>query len=75
VCYEGQQAQLTVCVVNQDFPAMFGLPWMDSIKLDWENLLPAVLSVSAEMEPGRNQLLADFKKMYQHVFSDCQVPF
>jgi len=26
VCYKDQRAQLTVCVVNQDFPALFGLP-------------------------------------------------
>jgi hypothetical protein len=54
VWYKGQQAQLTVCVVDRDFPALFGLPWIGSIKLDWDNLLPAVLSVSAEMDPDRN---------------------
>jgi hypothetical protein len=27
VCYKGQQAQLTVCVVDRVFPALFGLPW------------------------------------------------
>jgi hypothetical protein len=69
VCYKGQQSQLTVHVVNQDFPALFGLPWMKSIRLDWENLLPAVLSVLAEPEPNR-KLIADFKRIYPHVFSE-----
>jgi hypothetical protein len=43
VGYKNQQSELTVRVVNKDFPSLFGLPWMKSIRLDWENLLPAVL--------------------------------
>jgi len=69
VCYKDQRAQLTVCVVNQDFPALFGLPWMKYIRLDWPSLLPEVLSVSAEPEPNREKMIAEFKGKYPHVFS------
>ena len=58
VCYKNQKALLTVCVVNQDFPALFGLPWMKYIRLDWASLLPEVLSVATEQEPNRDKLIA-----------------
>ena len=61
VCYKDQRARLTVCVVNQDFPALFWLPWMKYIQLDWPSLLPEVLSVSTEPEPNREKLIAEFK--------------
>ena len=56
-------------MVNQDFPALFGLPWMKYILLDWPSLLPEVLSVSMEPEPNRDKLIAEFKGKYPHVFS------
>ena len=58
-----------MCVVNQDFPALFGLPWMKYILLDWPSLLPEVLSVSMEPEPNRDKLIAEFKGKYPQVFS------
>ena len=33
----------TVCVVNNRFPALFGLPWMKEIRLNFEQLIPQVL--------------------------------
>ena len=74
VCYKNQRAQLTVRVVNQDFPALFGLPWIKYIQLDWASLLPEVLSVSKEPEPNRDKLTAEFKGKYPHVFSDVPGP-
>ena len=62
VCYNDQKAQLRACVIDQDFSALFGLPWMKYIQLDWPNLLPGVLSVSTEMEPNRDKLIAEFKE-------------
>ena len=73
VCYKDQRALLTVCVVNQDFPALFGLPWMKYIRLDWPSLLPEVLSVSMEPEPNRDRI-AEFKGKYPHVFSYVPSP-
>jgi hypothetical protein len=64
----------SVCVVNQDFPALFGLSWMKHIWLDWGSLLPEVLSVSTEPEPNRDKLIAEFKGTCPHVFSDVPGP-
>lgn len=50
VWYKDQEAQLTIAVVNREFPALFGLPWLQYIHLDWVNLVPPVLSICSEVE-------------------------
>ena len=46
---DGQSAVLPVQVAASDFPALFGLPWMQYIRPNWERLIPSFSAVPSQV--------------------------
>jgi len=69
VQYEDQSADLTVCVVDGQFPALFVLPRMSKLRWDFNRLIPCILQVNENpLPPNKSTVVSELKRTYPHVF-------